>query len=233
MSCIKFRRILHRKPIGNQCRFWCSSDTRRTSLENFAETERSNIEVSRNKSGLLQQHLNILFDRIPYKEPSSWIHLSEKYQRKAFARFGVESGVNPRICFHNKSDIQQQVYESLMEPKSVNTLIENAMLNIKQKNEGMRKREELITKNMERLGAWKKELQSKIAKKEADALAAKQRKERLVEEVRRHFGYKVDPRDERFKEVLEQKEKEDKKIQKEAKRQAKEQKLLSKLVAKS
>jgi hypothetical protein len=38
----------------------------------------------------------------------------------------------------------------------------------------------------------------------------------MVEEVRRHFGFKLDTRDERFKEMLEQKEKEYKKKQKKA-----------------
>lgn len=56
-----------------------------------------------------------------------------------------------------------------------------------------------------------------------------ERKDRLVEEVRRHFGFKIDPKDERFKQMLEQKEKADKKVQKEERRKLKEQKLMAKL----
>lgn len=41
---------------------------------------------------------------------------------------------------------------------------------------------------------WQKELNDKINKKEKEMLAAKERKERLVEEVRRQFGFKIDPR---------------------------------------
>lgn len=60
-----------------------------------------------------------------------------------------------------------------------------------------------------------------------------QRKERLVEEVRRHFGYTVDPKDEKFQMLLEKKEKEQKKLLKEAKRKAREEKVLEKLKTKN
>ena len=63
-----------------------------------------------------------------------------------------------------------------------------------------------------------------------DARVAKERKDRLIEEVRRHFGYTIDPRDERFKEMLEAKEKEQRKALKESKRQVKETKLMTKLM---
>lgn len=58
------------------------------------------------------------------------------------------------------------------------------------------------------------------------------RKERLIEEVRRHFGYKVDPKDDRFKEMLEKKEKEEKKAMKEARKKAREEKVVKKLLFK-
>lgn len=71
------------------------------------------------------------------------------------------------------------------------------------------------------MGQWTAELNARIAKKEAVLLAAKERKERLVEEVRQHFGFKISPQDERFKTMLEQKEREEKKKKKEAKKKMK------------
>jgi len=47
--------------------------------------------------------------------------------------------------------------------------------------------------------------------------------------VRRHFGFKIDPRDERFKELLEQKEKEERKKAKEAKKKARQERITTKL----
>lgn len=54
-----------------------------------------------------------------------------------------------------------------------------------------------------------------------------------MEEVRRHFGYTVHPNDEKFKEMLEQKEKEQKKVAKEARKRAKEEQMMSKLLNKN
>ena len=47
-----------------------------------------------------------------------------------------------------------------------------------------------------------------------------------------HFGYTVDPRDEKFKEMLEKKEKEQKKAMKEAKKKAREENIMTKLLSK-
>jgi len=59
------------------------------------------------------------------------------------------------------------------------------------------------------------------------------RKEKLMEEVRRHFGYTVDPKDERFQEMLEKKEKEQRKAMKEARKLDKQRKVLEKLAKES
>lgn len=48
--------------------------------------------------------------------------------------------------------------------------------------------------------------------------------------MRRHFGFKIDPRDERFQELLEQKEKEERKKAKEAKKKARQQHAMARLV---
>lgn len=60
-----------------------------------------------------------------------------------------------------------------------------------------------------------------------------EKKERLVEEVRRHFGFKLDPRDERFQEMLAKREKEQKKAEKQARRDAKEKTIIAKLQQKN
>ncbi|XP_017072276.1 growth arrest and DNA damage-inducible proteins-interacting protein 1 [Drosophila eugracilis] len=182
------------------------------------------------RSGLQPQHKNVLLNKLPYQEPHSWIHRTEKYQRQAFGRYGAESNVNPKICFESLGE------EDNRQVMQLETLMKMLQKNRAQKAEELEKitaREDDIAKKMEKLKQWKADLHAKVAKREADAAAAIQRKERLVEEVRRHFGFKVDTRDERFKEMLEQKEKEDKKKQKEAKRKAKEEKMMAKLVEKS
>lgn len=50
-----------------------------------------------------------------------------------------------------------------------------------------------------------------------------------MEDVRRHFGYTVDSRDEKFQELLAKKEKEQRKAMKEARKIEKQQRLLDKI----
>lgn len=82
-------------------------------------------------------------------------------------------------------------------------------------------REKSILAKLSKMDQWTAELNTKIEKKKIEMENARKRKERLVEEVRRHFGFNISPHDARFKEMIEQKEKEEKKKKKEAKKKAK------------
>jgi len=86
-------------------------------------------------------------------------------------------------------------------------------------------REAEVFEKVGKMKQWTAELQAKIAKKTAALEAIKLRKERLIEEVRNHFGFKISPHDERFKEMVAEKEKQEKKKNKEAKKQARMEKL--------
>lgn len=200
------------------------------------ETAReARIQAARNKSRLLPQHRNVLHSALPYEESQSWIHETVKYKRMMVGRYGVEgSKVDPRVCFPTEKETVERVeYEKVAFP---HTLQEMMAVNWKAKQDKMAKirtREDEIAKKMEKLDQWTTDLNARLAKKEADARSAKERKDRLVEEVRRHFGFKIDPRDERFQEMLAQKEKEDRKKVKEAKRAEKEVKMMEKLKKKT
>lgn len=108
-------------------------------------------------------------------------------------------------------------------------MIERSRQQIAAKQAAISDREATIAKKLGKLDQWTAELNARVAKRESDARAARDRKDRLVEEVRRQFGFKVDARDERFKELLAQKEKEDKKRQKEVKKKLKDERMLAKL----
>lgn len=188
------------------------------------------IQRSRNKSRLLPQHRNMLMGIKPYEEPQSWIHTTLKYNRMQFGRHGLASGIDPRICFETPKEIEHRAeYEKVAYPHTIQEMIALSQKQQLATKQTIRDREEGITKKLDKLDQWTVELNAKIAKKEMDARAAKERKDRLVEEVRRQFGFKVDARDERFKELLAQKEKEDKKKQKEAKKKQKDDRMLAKL----
>ncbi|XP_053684868.1 growth arrest and DNA damage-inducible proteins-interacting protein 1 [Sabethes cyaneus] len=203
--------------------------------ENLQEAREARIEMLRNKSALLPQHRNMLIGRLPYEESQSWIHETVKYKRMMLGRYGLESsGVDPRVAFPTKREaIEKAEYERVAFPHTLKDMMESNRKAKEQRKAVIQARENEIAKKLEKLDQWTADLNARIAKKEADARAAKDRKDRLVEEVRRHFGFKIDPRDERFQEMLAQKEKEDRKKVKEAKRKEKEVLMLEKLKKKT
>ncbi|CAG9792204.1 unnamed protein product [Diatraea saccharalis] len=198
-------------------------------------TARENeIEKKRNKSGLSAAHLNIMNGRRPYETPKHLSHLTVKHNRKLYGKYGSESGVNPSLCWPTKLDIQEALeYESVAFPYTIREVMESAALRKQEEKLKIQKRETDIAAKYAKLEQWKKELRDKLAKKAAEAESAKIKKERLVEEVRRHFGFTLDPRDERFQEMLAKREKEQRKLEKQAKRDAKEKMMFAKLQQKN
>lgn len=53
------------------------------------------IEKKRNVSRLSQAHFNVINDRRPYDVPKALAHLTVKYNRKMYGKYGSESGINP------------------------------------------------------------------------------------------------------------------------------------------
>uniref|UniRef100_A0A182JH78 Large ribosomal subunit protein mL64 n=1 Tax=Anopheles atroparvus TaxID=41427 RepID=A0A182JH78_ANOAO len=199
------------------------------------EEREARIATLRNKSRLLPQHRNMLNDTLPYAQSQSWIHETVKYKRMMLGRYGIDGArVDPRICFPTKKEAYEKAeYDRVAFPFSLKQMMEANETARKEKKAAVEAREVEIARKLEKLDQWTSDLNARMEKKEAEARAAKERKDRLVEEVRRHFGFKVDPRDERFQEMLAQKEREDRKKVKEAKRKEKEEKMMEKLQKKT
>ncbi|KAJ8725232.1 hypothetical protein PYW07_016190 [Mythimna separata] len=192
------------------------------------------IEAKRNISRLSREHQNLVNGRRPYEEPKHIAHLTVKYNRKMYGKYGLASGVNPSICFPSKADIEERLeYESVAHPFTIKQMMEMAAKRRQEQEQKIQQRDKEIAAKFAKLEQWKKDLLDKIAKKAAEANAAKEKKERLVEEVRRHFGFKLDPRDERFQEMLAKREKEQKKLEKQARKEAKEKMMIAKLQQKN
>lgn len=197
------------------------------------EEKEQKIEKMRNKSRLRTNHRNQLFGKTPYSEPVIEHHFSVKYNRQMFGRYGLESGVNPGIAWPTKDDLSnRQEYEKFAFPFTVKELVESANKDLEMRELEIQESHNRVLENLSKLDKWKKDLKEKIAKKEAEGLAAKEKKQKLIEEVRRHFGFTIDPKDERFKEMVATKEKEQKKKDKLAKLEEREKKAIAKLMSK-
>ncbi|XP_068627940.1 large ribosomal subunit protein mL64 [Battus philenor] len=192
------------------------------------------IEKKRNKSGLSAAHFNLVNDRRPYEAPKSLAHLTVKYHSKMYGKYGAASGVNPSLCWPTRKDIQERLeYEAVAFPYTIREMMDAAAVKRKEEQLKIEQREKEVAAKFAKLEQWKNELNAKVAKKAAEIQAAKVKKERLVEEVRRHFGFTLDPRDERFQEMLTKREKEQKKLEKQARMEAKEKIMIAKLQQKN
>lgn len=188
------------------------------------DTRAAYIAKIRNKSGLLDQHRRQVLEQIPYDAPQSWVHLTVAYQRKMYGRYGAASGVDPRIMFPTAEDLADKAeYERVAHPKTLHEMMAEEKAAAEAKEAAKRKREDEIAKKLAKLDQWTNELNARVAKKEADARAAREKRERLVEDVRRQFGFRLDHHDPRFQELIEQKEQEDKKASKAMKKQKKQE----------
>ncbi|XP_013186977.2 large ribosomal subunit protein mL64 [Amyelois transitella] len=234
-------RILKTSLFSNLCRLSTTSpeviEQNETILiedtENVQAKE-AEIEKKRNKSRLSESHYNIVHGRRPYETPKSTAHLTVKYNRKMYGKYGSASGVNPSLCWPTKDEIKEKLeYEAVAYPFTIKEMMEAAAEKRKEEQLAIEKREQDLAMKFEKLAMWKKELNDKLKKKVAEAEAAKAKKERLVEEVRRHFGFKLDPRDERFQEMLAKREKEQKKLEKQARKEAKEKVMIAQIQKKS
>ncbi|EFN60455.1 hypothetical protein EAG_01928 [Camponotus floridanus] len=181
----------------------------------------------RDKSRLNPQHRNILMGLRPFDTPMSWHHHKVKYKRRILGRYGLKASDEPAgFAWPTQDEIDDaKEYERVTFPLSLQERWKQLEEKKQERAEMIKARDDEIHAKMMKMEEWTKQLKAKIAKKEEELQAARKHKQRLVEELRRHFGFKISPHDERFKEMLQKKEKEEKKKKKEAKKQTRMEKL--------
>lgn len=190
----------------------------------LSETE---IEKIRNKSRLSIGHRNLVNGRMPYDEPVHRFHNTVKYKRRMYGRYGNASNVDPGLAWPTAEDLENvREYETVAYPLTIQEMQRNELERLENEHQEIVMRQEKIHDNMKNLNGWLKDVKEKAAKKVHEAQQAKEKKEKLIEEVKKHFGYKIDPKDERFKEMLVKREKEEKKKVKDEKKKIREEKLL-------
>ncbi|KAL1139726.1 hypothetical protein AAG570_006704 [Ranatra chinensis] len=173
----------------------------------------------------------MLHGRLPYSEAKADFHNTLLYKRKMFGRYGMKSNVNPGTLWPTQHEIGETIeYEQVAYPKSIQETVQMLLKDKEKEQNQINARQLKIAQNLKNLEQWKKDVTNRAAKKLAEVVAAKAKKDALIEEVRRHFGYKINPKDERFKELLMQKEKDQKKKLKEERAKAKQEKLLASMM---
>ncbi|XP_050441985.1 growth arrest and DNA damage-inducible proteins-interacting protein 1 [Adelges cooleyi] len=217
-----------------QCSLSRAASTNVQEAREIVETTRENTlsdkEVERicNKSRLNDAHRNLVNGRVPYDTPVQRFHNTVKYKRRMYGRYGSTSGVDPGLAWPTAEDLEDiREYENVAHPSTIQDMYRHALERVKKEQQEIQTRQKQIDENFKKLNGWLKEVKDKAAKKLQEAQEAKNKKARLIEEVRKHFGYKLDPKDERFKEMLAKREKEEKKKIRDEKKKIREEKMLN------
>ena len=90
-------------------------------------------------------------------------------------------------------------------------------------------REDLVKKNMAKMPEYIAQYEKRLQKEQDAKKKSQEKKQRLMDEARDFFGYDIDPRDERFKQMQEMKAEEEKKLAKKRKKEEKMKKSLLRL----
>lgn len=187
------------------------------------------IERMRNKSRLRKTHRNLLYDLPQPLDEYPWDH-TVAFSRTQYGRYGAASGVDPRLCFYTPSELaDKQEYERVAYPYTIQQMIEMNKQEKAEKDAKIRERERKIATNLTKLDKWMADLNERVAKKEEEVRLAKEKRERMLEDIRQEIGFKIDYKDPRFKALMEQKEIEAKKMKKKEKKQKREELLIEKL----
>ncbi|XP_031830317.1 growth arrest and DNA damage-inducible proteins-interacting protein CRIF [Nomia melanderi] len=187
----------------------------------YAKNDSEDIEQKRNKSRLNPGHRNILHGRKPYDEPLTWFHNTLKYKRKILGKYGIEAlGVSAGLAWPTPKELDDAVeYERVAFPMTLQERWQKIKEEKKKKEDEIIARQDYIAAKMSTMNDLITSVQEKIAKKEAEAEAARKRKEIRLIEIRKKLMAKGAMTQENVEEMFLKYEKEDKKKRKEAKKQ--------------
>ncbi|KAK2703134.1 golgin subfamily A member 6-like protein 22 [Artemia franciscana] len=189
--------------------------------------DQERILALRNKSGLRHNHLAIEKGQFLSSQDLPYFR-SVQFQRRVVAKFGVNSGVNIGIAWDTKEEFKSKLeYWSLAEEGSGKELIEKAWKEHNDRRAASLEEDRKIQKRVANNNKEKESFLDRLRKKNEQQRIAREEKEKLMTEVREHFGYSIDIRSPEAKAMLEEKAKEQKKLVKEAKKKAKFEKAVA------
>jgi len=200
--------------------------------EEIEELERKKelLEKSRNKSRLEPHVYNRLHG---LAQPMSEIEMAVeplKKLRQKFGREGAASGVPLRALWPSRQELElMKEYEQVLYPLPITGMMKKAKDNKDILVQQVIDEQKSMRENMKSLAKWKKEVNEAFWKKKQEALEARQKREKLIEEVTKVLGVRVTPDDPQFKIALAQREDEEKKAARKLKKQAKQQKMMEKI----
>ncbi|XP_073704895.1 large ribosomal subunit protein mL64 [Garra rufa] len=169
--------------------------------------------------------LNIKNPYIPDKESEKtpeW-QKTEKYERRLFGRYGSAAGVDPTKLWPSHARLEELMAEEKEWHPPLEVKLENIAAREREKAQKRMEREKIIAANMAKMpkmiADWKKQKREANQKQREEKI----RRDKLLAEARERFGFSLDPRSTKFKEMVAEIEKEEKKKRKLLKRRKREE----------
>lgn len=205
-----------------------------TSNEKLPEPSDAELQKICNKSELRADHFQIYrgeHPQIPDDQKPQYMK-TLKWQRKLIGTCGFQGQYDPGICFATKEEIEDLTeYEKVAFNVPLLEIRKKELEKLDKIKKERYKREQEITEALAKQEEWRERIRARMVERNEVAEQNKLERARLLEEVRRFFGYTIDPKDEKFQIMLAMKEREAAKEKRKEKKQQKEQQFLEKLAA--
>ncbi|XP_064625623.1 large ribosomal subunit protein mL64-like [Lineus longissimus] len=163
--------------------------------------------------------------------PQSAWEVSLRKQRQLYAKFGKASGIDPGVMWPTREELRAVVEEEREWEPPLQERMAKARADREEKLVAEKKRHDSVVKAMEKMPELIAQYEAKLRKKEADVRKSEERKKRLLEEAKEFFGYDIDYRDPKFKQLQELKEAEAKKLAKQKKKEEKLRRMTASLTS--
>lgn len=194
------------------------------------EEEGDTVDKMRNKSRLGPRAYEKMYKLAPQLTDDEKQVYSLWRLRRLYGDYGSASGVSVGVLWPSKQEMElQKEKERVTYPDDIYRMIEIDKLQRKEEEVKIQKRQQELAQKVTKLEDWKREVRERYQNKLRQAQEAKAKKEKVIEEIRQMFGYRIDPKDDKFKEALEKKEQEEKRAAKAAKKLKKQQKLIAEI----
>jgi len=187
------------------------------------------IQSRRNKSRLSASDRQILHGNPPHHgvmfEYNS-MHRSKEFKRSMLSKYGKEkTGVEPGIVWPTAKEVQLAIeWEELYQEKPLIDQIKESKRNIEKRKEDRIARELLVEESLNKMDAQVKQWKARVGAKNKLAEAERERREKVLAELKLEFGYNINPEDNYMKERIVEREKVIIKEEREAKKAAKKEK---------
>jgi len=170
------------------------------------------IESKRLKSKLSASHRQILMGEPPHEGhlfEYTAEHKSKEFKRSLLSKYGRrKTGVSPSQCWPTDKELElAQEWERLYQEQSLRDLISQTRKNIEDRRLARLQREEEVDKNLAKMELQIKQWRDKQGAKTRLQDAERERRERILAELKLEFGYNVNPEDNYMKERIETREK--------------------------